>query len=243
MSKINGPNKIFRPLFQTKELLLRLHVVINDDQRSAHNEFTFADKTYTKLDPFTFLTLEIIKQDGVYDPSTSILIGQGTINIFEKAFNKVLNNIYTQEIFANKGEEIIAYQDMVNKYTEKIVVPRSNTGVIVKPAVIYDENEVSYEGVSIYINKLDNVASLSINEFESLVYTLSKVDIFTYSQMLLNYYISYYGINSETKPYMKKITQIKSKHINWENQNKEQTVANFRKPTDEGIFDGIKERV
>lgn len=236
---MGGPNKIFRPLFQTKELLLRIHVVFNDEQKSAHNEFTYGNKLYTKLDPFSFLTLEVTKQDGIYDPSTSILIGQGTICMFEKTFSRLLDNIYNQQIFANKGDRVIAYQDMVNKYTEKLFIPRSNSGIIVKPAVVYDENEVSYEGVAIYINKLDNMASLSINEFEALVYTLKRTDIIAYSQMIMNYYTMYYGFNSENKPYMKKAPQTKSKQIDWSDKTK--TEANFRKSSDDTPFIGLKE--
>ena len=240
MNTGNKPYKIFRPLFQTKDLLLRIHVVLNDENNNAHEEYEFNKKIYTKINPKTFLTLEIKKQDEQFDPTASMLIGRGTQCIFEKAFDRLLANIYTNDIFANKGNTIIAYQDMVEKFSEKIMIPRSNTGVIITPAVIYDENDISYEGVTFFINRTSNTASLTISEFEEFVYTFKKIDLFSYSQLIMNYYASVYGAASQQPQTNNKQNHYANK-IDWSMPKQEpQTASNFRKETD-NIFSGIKE--
>ena len=184
MSSIR-PTKLFRTLFQTKELSLRIHVSLYNETYGGFNkEYPFGNKCSVKVEPGVFLTLEIRKENQIFDSSASILIGRGNLHMYKKLFNKVLKNIYNEAIFANKGNDVIIYNDMADKFSDKLVVPRLNTAVLIKPAVVYDENEVSYEGVNIYLNKSENVTSLYIDEFEELVNILNDIDLFLYTQVL-----------------------------------------------------------
>ena len=245
MGNVNPPYKLTRPLFKSRELYLRIHVMFGntDTYGGSFSEFTFDNKTSSRIDPGVYLTLDIKKTDSEYDPSLSVVIGKGTLHMFKKSCKRLLDSIYEQHIFANKGNTVVAYQDMVEKYSETITVPRTNSAVLLKPAVVYDENEVSYEGVNVYINKLENMASLFIDEYESLVNILLDIDLFVYSQLLVNYYVSYYGISPENNPYVspmfKETNKPKiSKKIDWET-NEPKVESNFRKP-DTDIFNGIQ---
>jgi hypothetical protein len=187
-------DKISRVLIQpTKGLSLRMHIKLLKEKdgrkENFHNIFSFNNNKYLKLDLQSFLTLEIIEGD--WDKDKTIFIDQKNIYQIIKGFKKMIDSIYDNGIFAvNKRDEIVIYKDMVEKYTQKIFNIGGNQKMIIKPAIIYDDNEVSYEGVILYINRSEYYAELSIDAFESLYYALSKVDIFAYSQQLLNYYMS-----------------------------------------------------
>lgn len=234
------PHKIIRPLFQSKELSLRLHVVLYDDQNGGcQYEFKFGNKKYVRLDPSVYLTMDIRKENIEYDRSSSVLIGRGNLHIYRKSFKQMLDNIYNEAIFANKGNTIISYQDMVDRFTEKIVIPKLNSVTLLRPAVVYDENEVSYEGVNIFINKNENMASLFIDEFETLVDILMSVDLVLYSQSLINYCVSVYDdITTISQPKQIENQLHQKRLIDW-NNTEPKTESNFRKPTN-NIFEGLK---
>ena len=77
---------------------------------------------------------------------------------------------------------------MVEKHTVRLFNIGPNQRMVIKPAIIYDENEISYEGVVLYINKTANYVELPIDAFEALYYTLKETNIFVYSQLMINYY-------------------------------------------------------
>lgn len=245
LANSNMPCKITRTLFQTRELILRLHVsTFNETYGGFHSEYTFGRNTYTRIEPGVYLTLDIKKPEGQFDRTSSVIIARGNLHIYKKAFKRMLNNIYEQNIFANKGNSVVIYQDMAEKYSERVMIPRLNSGMIMKAAVVFDENDVSYEGVNIYLNKTENMTSLFIDEFEELTNIILDIDLFVYSQLLLNYFVSYYKLNPDNQlPQLQQKTYSNSKGrpvIDWSNSNEPQTESNFRKPLEDDIFSGIE---
>lgn len=200
-----------------------------------HNEFTFNNNNYLKLDLQSFLTLELRREE--WSKDKSIIINQRNIFQIITKFKSLLESIYNGGVFAlNKDNEIVIYKDKVEEYTQKIYNLGGNQRMLIKPAIIYDENEVSYEGVILYLNKTENYAQLPIDAFESLVYTLDKVDLFLYSQLLVNYYMSYLskksggGENNSSKQ-----TTTKSAHPCLVEE--PETKGNiFKKPSEKEIF-------
>jgi hypothetical protein len=172
-----------------------MHIKFSRDKdgrkENFHKIFTISDgKSYLKIDMQSFLTLELLDQS--WSKDKTIIIDQKNLCHLIKGCKNILNNIYKEDIFAveKKSNQLIMYSDMVEKYTEKIYNLGSNQRVLIKPAIITDENETTYEGVMIYINKTDNFVELPIDAFEALVYALEKIDLFVYSQQLINYYIA-----------------------------------------------------
>ena len=182
--------KISRGIIKLKNLELRLHVnMFSKDKKYYHNEYTYDDKTYIKLTPYTFLTLDMYIEDLDFK-DTNIFISQSSLVQVKNGFKRMLDNIYRQKIFAMRNNEVITYPDMVKKYTEVIKLVDISKAIVIEPSVVYDENEVSYEGVTIYLNRKDVFTQLPISESESLVYARDKVDLFIYSQLLINYFKS-----------------------------------------------------
>lgn len=232
------PHKISRTILYLKEINVKIHIKLIDNNYNFQNVFNFGDKTYMKLEPMVYLTLELTRGEEGFIPNRSLWITQANINSLINSMKKVLKNIYKEKIFALRGNEIIIYEELAKKFSEKIILPNTDQAVMIKPSVVYDENEVSYEGVTLYINKLENVVNLSIEEFESLVYTLNQIDLFQYSQLILNYVAIRYpnGISNGQKPNIPK----RKTTINWEDNTNNEVTSNFRKISDDNsIFKGL----
>lgn len=231
------PCKLSRTILYLRELVIRIHVKLQDDNFNYYNEFKYNNKIYSRLEPGVFLTLEMNKDKGSFAPDKNILITQVNINSVLNAFKTVQESIYEQKIFGKRDNEIFAYEDMVKKYTVKIVLPRSNYAMIIKPSVVYDENEISYEGVRLFLNKIENIINLTIDEFETVIHTLSQIDLFQYSQLLLNYIAIKYptGLKPEQKKEIKKRDPI-----DWDSPSSTVVSSNFRKSDNIDMFDGLK---
>lgn len=184
-----------------KGLVYKMHLkIINLDKETGridnfHNLFCIEGKKYLKLDLQSFLTLELSSE--FWSPDKTLLIDQRNIHKLVKGFTMMKKALYTNDIFAtNKNNEVVIYKDMAERYTVNIQMGRT-TGFILKPTIIYDENELSYEGVLLFINKTENYVELSIDAFEALCYAIEKTDIFTYSQSMINYFTNFYKDNVE----------------------------------------------
>lgn len=230
------PEKLTRTILQYPTMILKLHVKLKNDMGMFHNEFSYGHNKYINIIANGYITLEVgktkDKQD--YDPTRSFMIGVGNIGNVVNGLKKVLNNICKHDIFAIQNKKIIAYDDMVKKYTEQIITPFINQALLVKPSVIYDENEISYEGVIIYVNNTNNMIQLSISEFENFVYVLEKIDIFSTSQLLLNYYMM--SIICKDKMTNNKKPNTQFKNIDWETDTKMITTSNYNKNESDDIF-------
>jgi hypothetical protein len=233
-------DKISRIIIQpAKNLILKMHIkLLNENEgrkENFHKLFISPEgNKYLKLDLQSFLTLEL--HDDNWSKDKTIIIDQKNIYHLIKGLKKMVDNLYTNDIFVlNKNKQIVIYKDIVEKYTEKIYNLKNNQRIIIKPAIIFDENQISYEGVVIYINKTENYVELPIDAFESLYYALSKVDLFTYSQELLNYYIS--CIKGE-KIELKEVgfSDNKKAHPLLMEDNKEEVKGNLIKSEEENVF-------
>lgn len=223
-----------------KNLVLKIHVRVFNEQGNCHNEYEYMNNLYLKLDTNVYLTLEIVSDE--WSKDKTLLISQNNIQSIVSMIKKVIKDIYNENIFANKADgEIIAYKDMVDKFTRKISLYGTNQQILIRPGVIYDDNEVSYEGAILYINKFENKAELPIEMLEALYYTLSNIDLFTYSQLLLNYYISYYKKSDENLFADNKKTFTPKPKVNFSDV-KEEVESTYRPNNDkEKLFSGIKE--
>lgn len=143
-----------------------------------------------QLDLQSFLTLEL--KDTMWTKDKTVLLDQRNIYQVIKAFEKIIDSIYNGGLFAvTKSNKTIMYKEDIDKHTQRIYNIGTHQRMIVHPALIYDEAEdTEYEGVMLYLNKSENFVELPIDAFEALYYTLKQVNMFVYSQLLVNYYMS-----------------------------------------------------
>lgn len=231
------PVKITRPVFIYGKLRIRFHLKLSED---VHREFSFGGKLYSSLNTMGFLTIEHTENQSFEDGNTaSIMITDKNIYSVISALSDAIKNLYTYDIYYKEGGVLRLYEDEVDKYT----VARKLYGggvLMLRPSIIYDENETSYEGVTLFINSTNNNIDIPLEALEAVRYSLSKVDFFLYSQSMLNYYIYYYGVDKDNA--LPTDANSYKPRVNWiENEPpKVETRATYRKEKDEfgAMFNG-----
>jgi hypothetical protein len=187
--------KISSELFKYRSLTLKLHVKLYRDSQNKNMEyfiqpFNYNNKDYMKIAIDTFLTLEAKPDKAAWDRSQNIIINFYNIAHIIRSFKTMIDNIYEKEIFAiDKNNKVILYADQVKKNT---VTHIGNPGqkISMEPTVVYDENDITYEGCRLTINKNDNYEDLTIDALESIYYILNKIDLFTYASSMINMYMN-----------------------------------------------------
>ena len=217
-----------------RKLSIKLNVnLIGDNNSTFINMYAKPNSATLKgisLSPSSFITFEY--KEGAWSKDKTIVVNELNLAKVVKGFKNVHKNVYEGNIFAqNKKGEVVIYQDRARECTEHIGLGSQN--MLLQPAVIQDDNGVTYEGVILYINNSENVIELAIDWFDGIIRVLEKIDMFAYSQALLNFYISLKDnerIMEETEvkkiPKKKKTTTLKG--------------ANSTLVKDEDTFEGLE---
>ena len=220
------PAKITKTIMLLGKLRVRFHVKLDSNM---HNEWDFNQQTYTSLSPISYVTIENTDNPGV---DTSVMITPGNIFSLITALNRIVKNIYEQPIYATRNGKLVMYDDEANKH--RVMTQLYGGGALMfKPTIIYDQNETAYEGITMSINNTDNNVNLSIDQLEAFQYCIGKIDFTIYSQLLINYVVSYYGYNKDSK---KPIQPNRKPVIDWSapTQQQEHIQTTFtRKKTNE----------
>jgi len=208
INKKKIPEKISRVLFSDSNCIVKIHVWLHDNNNEfMHKEFNLNGNIYVSLNPRTCITIE--KYSKEWDKSKNLLLNEVQLQSVINGMKKIIKNIYEKNIFANKPNgEIIIYSDEANKCSEIVRFVNSTNILLLKPSVLVDENDVTYEAVTMYINRVENDIQLSIGSFESLYNILSKINLFMYSQLLINYVFSVYSEDDETNVVVHKTNKI-----------------------------------
>jgi len=188
--------KISREILKLKNLLIKMNIKLinerNDGKISSfHSSYKVGDDNFISVDIQPFITLEIKDREG-WNKYKSIIITQKNIYQLIKGFKQLIDNIINGEIFAAKRNgEVIAYGDKIKENTVHIYNLGGTQKLQLQPGVIYDdEDDLTYEGAVAYFNKSDFYAQLTIDDIDAIYYTLNNIDMYAYSQSLLNYYVS-----------------------------------------------------
>lgn len=189
-------HKITRVIFQpNKTFRLRFHVRLKTekDGKIEHFHKIFKNENNQEqiiiLDPKPSLTMEIMDGEA-WDGSKWLWINPFNIGRITRGFKEIIDKLYTQPIYyTDENGELHVYREMVETNTVDIAM-KFGQRLIMKPTVIYDIDEVSYQGVVLYVNKTANYCQLSLDELEAVYHVMTKIDLFAYSQALLNYYVA-----------------------------------------------------
>lgn len=225
--------KISRELLNLgRKLVIKMNVnLIGENNSYFLNQYARPDGSSAKsisLTPNAFITFEY--KDGAWSKDKSILINELNLVKVVKGFRNMHKNIYNGGIFAqDRNGRVIIYNDRVRECTEAIRIGVQH--MLLVPAIIEDDGGLTYEGVILYLNNMQNFVELPIDWFEAIIRMLEKVDMFHYSQLLLNFYISY-AKNIEEMNEVKFIPSKKDKA-------KQPKSGSLVK--DESLFDGLEE--
>ena len=226
--------KISRELLNIgRKLVIKMNVsLIGDNNVPFLNQYARPDGSSSKsisLTPNAFITFEY--KEGTWTKDKSILINELNLVKVVKGFRNMHKNIYNGGIFAqDKNGKVVIYQDRARECTEAIRLGTQN--MLLVPAVIEDDSGITYEGIILYINNMSNYVELPIDWFEGLMRQLEKIDMFQYSQLLLNFYISF-SKNVEELNNVKIIPTKKDK------KTQDKTTGSLVK-NDDSLFDGLE---
>lgn len=235
------PCKITRNIISYGNLTVKIHIRVSGEKVNYHNEFEYAGKKYLKLGNNVYLTMEINNKNEDWDPNNGVIINQYNIFQIIKGMKKVIKSMYEKPLFGKKTNgELIAYKDEIRKCIEQVHLIGTNGAILFEPALIYDENDVSYEGINIHINRTGNTASIPFEIFEGICYSMEKIDLFEYSQMIMNYFTSYYKneLDNESNAHN---TNVERKSIDFNKPKPEKVESTFARNNkdEETLFDGL----
>lgn len=212
--------------------------IFDKNQNSFHNDFVMSNTKYLKLSPTSFLTLDISDKD--WDSSKSVLIIPNAIYSLKESFKDMIKIMREEKIYAlKKNGELVIYKDEARRFIRKIPLLSTNHVILLEPAIIYDNNDIGYEGLNMFLNNSNNLCQIPIQHFESLWYTLETTDIFLYTQECMNYIAIMY--RDELKEH--KVKPVERKKVLFDDSPIEKSEANFRPmPNDEDVFGVLNER-
>lgn len=204
--------KLSRTLYHTKGIRLRIHMYTTNENNKGqfepfYRKFEFNGSEFMTIEIRSYFTLECTMGD--WEQEKSIYLDTKGLPHIKREFKHMLSNFYNKPMFeVTKQDTPTISDEAVKEYTIPIYNLGYNQRMVIKPAVVYDENETAFEGVTILFNKSTNYVDLTIDEFESLVDVIKDLNLFVYSQLLANFFISY--INSDNGK--KELSSI-NKHI------------------------------
>lgn len=212
------PKKISRTIFKVSDLILKLHVRLSVDKNGVvenfHRSFTNDSKEeYITLDLPAFITFEYKDFPNEWARDKSIVLTGTNLVQLIRGLKILITRMSTGEMFAmtKDTKEIIAYSDKVKENIVVVDNLGNNQIITMIPSVVYDDENVSYEGATFFINRKEYALQLTIDQIDALYYMLQNIDIFTYSQLMVNYFVASQNGNP-VQPVTKTPVQYKKKH-------------------------------
>lgn len=184
------PNKISLTLFKYGPLRIRFSLgLINDNDFPLYSEFEFRGKFYGNISNIGVINIEVKDNSNTnYDPQRTIMIPYTHYHSLLNAIKDIMNNMYSGKIFYESSTgKLGAYKDEVDKSTVKLQIPNTSSMIVFQPCIVYDDMDISYEAVRIYISRNDIYSEIPIHYMEGLYYVLSKVDYISYTLELMNF--------------------------------------------------------
>ncbi len=130
-----------------------------------------------------------INKLGEFGGEHSFTIDTSNLGSVATTFNIFLNNIINGKYFINDKENNILLAEPNNKDNEYTLTNyKSSKSLKILPVVIYDNGELSYEGVRFVFNRDDNFIDVFAEDFLTLARAIDKIDIFMYSHTLAQVY-------------------------------------------------------
>lgn len=233
-------------LYLARNVSLRFHVSltkkgrdgITDIPNAFHTVYENSNGKYITYDVRSYLTLEIKDKSEYWDGTSSIMISPANLFQVLTHISRMIGNIYMEDCFyIDSQNETRVNQDKIDEYTVRAFNLGPTQRMLMYPSVIYEKTEETlYEGATFELNNSRNAFSLAIDVIESFYYTLGKVDFFTYTHVLLDYYFAHVYKEEENEPVVDTsprrghvFTNVVVEDINPKEQEEEQLKSSLKK--------------
>ena len=153
------------------------------------NVFNISGNEYIKISPHPFITLDISSSfDKNEDWSNNKSITLNNVNKmkFENSLINVIKSFQVKNMFYyDNNHKLMCDNNISKKNMVKIVI--GNKTCVFKCLAVPDENnkEISYEGVMMMVNSVDNFCYLSFEEINVLLYNLKNINMYSMAISLM----------------------------------------------------------
>lgn len=184
--------KMMIPLVDEKEALI-------DDYSKAINATD--TNHYLSIKHFPMVIIDCTKKElSKAGRKKSLIMTARNQSTIVRAFQEMKEILLRDDVFFIKGNMLFTYE-----LTDALIVKEYGAGnnnyFVMHPTVINMVGEDrQYEGVRLYFNGMDISVELAVDEFEAVLNVLKKIDIFLYSQALINFYMIYKDKIVKTEP-------------------------------------------
>ena len=173
----------------TDSMHIKFSVILEDDKSYIVRKFNFNGGNYLTVVPHPFITIDINtkedrKGDG-WDAGKSININR--IQQFQvvRALKSAREHLSVKDMYFTDNGKLLINKNVASKYIEKIIL--NNKVIMLYPAIVEDDNSgEQWEGIAFMINNISTFTYLTISELESLIDTISKIDMISLSLHLIN---------------------------------------------------------
>lgn len=163
----------------TDKMSVKLKVDLTNsktNQDSFYNIFQSQTGNYLTFNINAAIVIQYKTIASSYDVSNSIRITDESMFKVVKSMNEFYKKLLRKDLFTYYKSGSITCE--ARRDDKKTISLKTGGFVELEPGVIVDENtNEALPGVFMYINVKENKIDLSIDEFEALLYRLTKVDI------------------------------------------------------------------
>ncbi len=181
---------------------LRVEVRINVDDKPSESRYQSENGTITtSISLFPTVTLAIIRQSEIdefgnksrqpWNPNDSILANKFSYPILLNELKSIYDGFKIPELYSYTGDTLELNNEIAESIRKVFMISKDTielSAVILSSNDIND-NEIRSEGLKLKINNEQSTVCLTINELESLIYTMDKLDIDVIGNLLYTGYI------------------------------------------------------
>lgn len=186
---MNEFRRVTRTVFRINKIICKINVPLVNDNSSYGNPVTVYKGLNNSLNlnlDFNPLLILSFSDKKEWSRSNSIILTHRNISHFCKGLRKMIKK-FDDDIYYYTSSKKLKLKAIDSSYLVQINNLGENNVVELYPIVVNDKDLIEYEGVRICFNNDTNYADLSYDELVSLEEMVSRIDIFTYSQLLINY--------------------------------------------------------
>lgn len=172
---------------------------IVEDTGVLASEYISPTKEFVALKLYPLITLSIVRpyemdESGVrrrlnWSPNDSLPLTKYTLPVFLKEFLDIKKDMEIKELYSYIGNRLELNENLAEKITKKFKV--GNNYVELTPVVISLLDDTRVEGIKLKINNEESTVLLTVNDIESLAFTLTNSQ---FDLIVINLFKMYKGI-------------------------------------------------
>lgn len=173
----------------TDKCQIKIRVDIEDYKSRADGFYSIYETdsgSYLSFNPNSCIVFQY-KSQGAYDVNQTVKVTDDDLFSVTKGLKKFYQKLMRPDMFVYYKSGAISCEP---RRDDTVVIPIRSGGFLeFEPAVIYDDKGGAFPGVNMAINIKENRVDMSIDEFETLLYKMSKIDIGSEAMKLINAYM------------------------------------------------------